>query len=637
MAPKITFIGGGSYQWTSKLLIDLVNMPSLVDAEVVIEDIDPAPIPRMLELVEHIAKVRGIGLHATGTTDQKAALEGADYVVVCISTGALAEHGSRHRDSRALRDQAVGRRHRRARRHRARALRNIPVMVDIARDMEQVCPDAWMLNLTNPMTTLTRSVLRETSINAVGLCHEVTLATFVLSLLLECDMRTMKLEIGGVNHLPIITKCDVEGKDGLAQLADMLEHEDDVRREPLAFNFAEMMGHEAVSEGGEWTKAQLLDLNQVKFDIFRRTGALPGAGDRHLVEFFSGFLTEESGWGRDWGVELTDMAGRERWQVRHIADFEATLAAPEISRMPSGEMVAGLIDSRMNNKPRDYPVNIANTGQVPDLPDGVVVESMCTVDASGVRGRDRAVLPPVLADTVRRVSLSQELTVEAAVTGNRDRVVDAMIDRPARGPHRLPGAAAHGRRDDHRDLEVAPTVRVKQWRVGELTVRVYDDVDALAADAAADAIEVVGRAIDDRGHANVMLATGTSQLVFLRHLVAAAGTTVDWSRVTGFHMDEYVGLPASHPASFERYMRERVVAHLPFGAFHYVDGDAPDPDAEAARYAGLLEDESGRPLLPRYRRERPPGLQRSTGRRLRRPAPGQGRGARRPLQAPTGG
>jgi alpha-galactosidase len=432
MAPKITFIGGGSYQWTSKLLIDLVNMPSLVDAEVVIEDIDPAPIPRMLELVDHIAKVRGIGLHATGTTDQKAALEGADYVVVCISTGALQSmaldisiperYGIKQSVGDTVGPGGI-----------VRSLRNIPIMVDIARDMEQVCPDAWMLNLTNPMTTLTRSVLRETSINAVGLCHEITLTTFVLSLLLECDMRKMKLEIGGVNHLPIITGCEVEGKDGLAMLADMLEHEDDLRREPLAFNFAEMMGHEAISEGGEWTKAQLLDLNQVKFDIFRRTGALPGAGDRHLVEFFSGFLTEDSHWGRDWGVELTDMAGRERWQVRHIADFEATLAAPEISRMPSGEMVAGLIDSRMNDKPRDYPVNIANTGQCPDLPDGVVVESMCTVDASGVRGRDRAVLPPVLADTVRRVSLSQELTVEAAVTGNRDRVVDAMMIDPLAG------------------------------------------------------------------------------------------------------------------------------------------------------------------------------------------------------------
>jgi glucosamine-6-phosphate deaminase len=130
---------------------------------------------------------------------------------------------------------------------------------------------------------------------------------------------------------------------------------------------------------------------------------------------------------------------------------------------------------------------------------------------------------------------------------------------------------------------------VKQWRVGELTVRVYDSVDALATGAASDATGVLGRAIDERGHANLMLATGTSQLVFLARLVEAAATRIDWSRVTGFHMDEYVGLAATHPASFQRYMRERVAAHLPFGAFHYVDGSAPDADAEAARYAALLE------------------------------------------------
>jgi alpha-galactosidase len=432
MSPKITFIGGGSYQWTSKLLVDLVNMPSLVDAEVVIEDIDPKPIPRMLELVEHIAQVRGIGLHGTGTTNQREALEGADYVVVCISTGALESMGrdiaipERYGIKQSVGD-TVGPG------GIVRSLRNIPIMVDIARDMEAVCPDAWMLNLTNPMTALTRSVLRETSINAIGLCHEVQLATFVLSLLLECDMRKMRFEIAGVNHLPIITACEVDGKDGLAMLAEMLEHEDDVRQEPIAFNFAELVGHEEMSKGGQWTKAQLLDLNKVKLEIFKRTGAFPGAGDRHLVEFFSGFLTEESHWGADWGVRLTDMAERERWQGKHIGDFEATLAAPEVSRAPSGEMVAALIDSRMNDKPRDFPLNIANAGQVPDLPNEVVVESMCTVDASGVRGRDRAVLPPVLADTVRRVSLSQELTVEAAVTGDRDRVVDAMLVDPLAG------------------------------------------------------------------------------------------------------------------------------------------------------------------------------------------------------------
>ncbi len=129
---------------------------------------------------------------------------------------------------------------------------------------------------------------------------------------------------------------------------------------------------------------------------------------------------------------------------------------------------------------------------------------------------------------------------------------------------------------------------MKEWRVNALTVRVYDDLDTLARGAAEEAVDVLTNVIADRGRANVMLATGTSQLAFLAALVESARTSIDWSRVTGFHMDEYVGLPATHPASFQRYMRERVAARLPFGAFHYLDGASLDPEAEAQRYAALL-------------------------------------------------
>jgi glucosamine-6-phosphate deaminase len=130
---------------------------------------------------------------------------------------------------------------------------------------------------------------------------------------------------------------------------------------------------------------------------------------------------------------------------------------------------------------------------------------------------------------------------------------------------------------------------VKEWRVERLTVRVYETIDALAAGAADDASAIIGAALDQRGRANVMLATGTSQLIFLSRLIDAAGASVDWSRVTGFHMDEYVGLPPTHPASFQRYMRVRVAANLGFGDFHYIDGAARDPEREAARYARLIE------------------------------------------------
>ena len=117
-------------------------------------------------------------------------------------------------------------------------------------------------------------------------------------------------------------------------------------------------------------------------------------------------------------------------------------------------------------------------------------------------------------------------------------------------------------------------------------MRVGSDVAEMAHDAAVDAADAIRDAIRARGEANVMLATGNSQLDFLAALVGISG--VAWESVRAFHMDEYVGLAPSHPASFQRYMRERVAALLPVKEFEYLCGDAPDAEREAARYETLL-------------------------------------------------
>jgi glucosamine-6-phosphate deaminase len=122
--------------------------------------------------------------------------------------------------------------------------------------------------------------------------------------------------------------------------------------------------------------------------------------------------------------------------------------------------------------------------------------------------------------------------------------------------------------------------------VDQLRVEIFTDVLELARSAARAAADALRTAIADRGAANVMLATGNSQLVFLAELVTCPD--VDWSRITAFHMDEYVGLPPTHAASFQRYMRERVATNLPFQAFHYLQGDTGDAEQEARRYADLL-------------------------------------------------
>ena len=120
----------------------------------------------------------------------------------------------------------------------------------------------------------------------------------------------------------------------------------------------------------------------------------------------------------------------------------------------------------------------------------------------------------------------------------------------------------------------------------KMDIRVHDTKDTMAAAAAEQAAESVRSAIAARGRAHVIAATGASQFEFLDHLVGAKG--IDWARVAFFHLDEYVGLPETHPASFRKYLRERLADRVHPGAFHYIAGDAPDPAGECRRVGAIL-------------------------------------------------
>lgn len=435
MSPRVAIVGGGSFQWVPKLVVDLATTPSLAATAIVLHDVDPAPLPQMAAWVGHVAERLGVELTVETTTDRRAALLGADFVVATISTGGF--DAMRH-------DLEIPRRHGVVQSVGdtvgpggiSRALRNIPVFLAIAADVAECCPDAWLLNLTNPMTTLCRAVTRETPVRTVGLCHELTIMRYLLALLLDADLRAVRFDVAGVNHLPLITRCTINGADGFAQLRALL---DDPGRaaEPLASDPPAGFGLTKVGRGPHWTRGDLLAANRLKLAIFDRTGVLPGAGDRHVAEFFPGFLTEASKWGKRWGIRLTSIDDRVRNQRHFRTALDRMLREPGIARTPSGELVAPVVDSLLGGRTRHLPVNLPNTGQCPDLPVGAVVESVGTVSAAAIGGGPPVTVPPALAETLRRVAVAQELTVEAAVTGRRDLVLDAMFADPlaGRGDH----------------------------------------------------------------------------------------------------------------------------------------------------------------------------------------------------------
>jgi len=421
---RVTIIGGGSYQWSPKLMADLLTMPSLAGADLMLMDIDPVPLPKMEALFHRLNDAVGAKASVSTTTDRRRALEDADFVVVTVSTGGFASmavdldvpaaYGIRQSVGDTVGPGGIN-----------RSLRNVPVLAGIAHDVEEICPDAWLLNITNPMTCLTRAVTRETSLKAVGLCHEIANFCWGVALAFGQPWEAVQPTFSGVNHFPIVTALTIAGDDGLEMLRDLV---------------AEMGGADSLAPapGAEpaepYSQLDFVRRNALKLTLLDRFGAIPAAGDRHIAEFMPWALTEESGWGESWGIELTPISRREEHQAGFIRDVDGWLDGTKtLEAWQSGELVAPVIDSLLTGTRRDVPLNLPNAGQCPDLPADAVVEGMCVVDGEGMRGRDAARVPPPFAQLLQRHVAVQELTVEAALSGDRRTTLAAFALDPLAG------------------------------------------------------------------------------------------------------------------------------------------------------------------------------------------------------------
>ena len=433
---KIVIVGGGSFQWVPTLVTDLALTRSVHGAEIVLEDIDPARLARTTPLAQHLSDQTGAGFSVRASTDQRDALAGADFVLVNITTGGFDSmsldldipwrYGIRQPGGDTLGPGGI-----------SRALRNIPVLVGIAKDMEACCPDAWMLNLTNPMSALCRAVTKSTSVKTIGLCHEVTNFLGVLSLLTSCDWNAIKLSVTGVNHVPVVTAIDLgDGRDGFAYLRDVVDGRVDLDVD-LGFDLG-ADGTERPGSFGEErlprraTKRWFVEEYAAGFELFRRFGAFVAPGNRHTLEAFPALLAEDADWGKRWNVHYTAIADRQAHEDRYAADLDRRLTDPP-PRFRSLEMAAPVIDALLGGHQRRLPLNIPNAGQCPDLPRQSVTESMCLVDGDGVRGSEPVTAPPFFASWLNRIVAAQELTVDAALNGDRDLVRAAMLLDPHAG------------------------------------------------------------------------------------------------------------------------------------------------------------------------------------------------------------
>jgi alpha-galactosidase len=430
MGANITVVGGGSYHWAPRLLADFANTPSLCDAHVVLHDLDTERMMLMQDLGARIAERRGIGLKVESEADRRRALEGADFVITAFSVGGFdsmqhdieipQRYGIRQPIGDSVGPGGI-----------LRALRSIPVLLDIARDVEAVAPDAWLVNVTNPLTALCRSVTRETNVKTVGLCNEWVGCSWILSLLFDSGMNDVDPILGGVNHYPLATALKIKGDDdAFVRLHALLNDPERAARERIWMDPPEKAGWVKVSPAEYWTKLDVIENNRVRFELFRRFGVLVGSGDHHSVEFMPGFVQPGNDYGSEWRVHHYGMSGHRRDAADDVEYYEEMRDAADVTRMPSGELVAQLLDGMVTGKAQSLPVNLPNDGNVTNLDDDAVVEIMGVADDTGVRGRDKTTVPGIMGEFLRRINVVQEWTVEAAVAGDRELVLEAMLADP---------------------------------------------------------------------------------------------------------------------------------------------------------------------------------------------------------------
>ena len=408
---KITFLGAGSTVFAKNVLGDAMLCDVFSDSEICLYDIDGARLQESFLMLDNINRNSNGGKASIktflGVENRRDALRGADFVVNAIQVGGYEpctvidfeipkKYGLRQTIADTLGIGGI-----------MRALRTIPVMEDFAHDIEEVCPDAWFLNYTNPMAMLSGFMQRYTGVKTVGLCRSVQVCS--QGLLESLDMKD-KLEgrrelIAGINHMAWL--LDIRDKDG----NDLYP---EIRRRALAKNDAET------------------HTDMVRFEYIRRLGYYCTESSEHNAEYNPFFIKAKyPELIERYNIPLDEYPRRcihqiEDWNKRRDELVHNAALTHERSR----EYASYIMEAIVTNKPYKIGGNVLNTGLIDNLPADACVEVPCLVDGSGVTPCHVGRLPVQLAAMNMTNINVQLLTIEAAVTRKRDLIYNAAMLEP---------------------------------------------------------------------------------------------------------------------------------------------------------------------------------------------------------------
>ncbi len=387
---KVAMIGAGSVVFARRLLADLLSYPELTDTTVALMDVNRERLELIAALAEKMMAQQGAGGRVEATLNRSEALDGADYVISMIQVGGLQafemdvsiprKYGIDQTVGDTLGPGGV-----------FRGLRTVPVLVDIAEEMERRCPDALLINYANPMAINCRGVSRATAIKNVGLCHSVQGTAERLAGFIGAPLSEMAYWVAGINHMAWFLRFERQGEDAYPALRQALA-------DPTIY-------------------AQ----DKVRFEIMRHFGYFVTESSHHMSEYIP-YFRQDPGLVEKYVTPRWDYLDicKSGWQP-HYEKVERQIAGlepVEINR--SHEYGIEIINAMETNVPARINGNVANTGLITNLPPGCCVEVPCLVDNAGLHPCFVGDLPPQLA-ALNRTSINvQELAAEAALTGDRD-------------------------------------------------------------------------------------------------------------------------------------------------------------------------------------------------------------------------
>lgn len=410
---KVALIGAGSAVFTRDLVNDLLTFPSLEDATISVMDIDPGRLKLAHDLVCTIIRERGAPARVEATLDRSEAIRDANYVVVTVQVGGLDAYAQDILiPQRYGVEQCVG--DTTGPGGVFRALRTIPVLLDLCADMDELCaPDALLINYSNPMAMLCWAI-GSTGRPFIGLCHSVQGTTQLLASWAGVPYEDVVYRGAGINHLAWILRIEANGQDLYPIIRKRVDDPEILGSEPVRIELFKHFGYFVTESSGHASEYN---------PYFRR--------DRQMVERLTSRFTsahdEWFKWGQTGGY-LTHSRETLPTYLDEVADQAAGKQSALSER--SSEYCAWIIDAMETNRPYKFNGNVINRGLITNLPDGCCVEVPCLVDGNGIQPTVVGDLPPQLAALDRTMINVQSLAVHAALHGCRESVYQALMLDP---------------------------------------------------------------------------------------------------------------------------------------------------------------------------------------------------------------